>query len=216
MARLSGCDNRLVRRSRLPRLLRGATSASLATFVALVSHVSAGGTVPGWLGIVVPFVLSLAVCTVLAGRRLSLWRLSLAVVLSQALFHTLFVLGSFAVPGMGQGHHAMHGAGEAASSSTVPMVDALHGDPVMWLGHALAAVVTVLALHRGERCVRALIELARTLLGRLRIRLALVVAVVDADAPRLASLVVTRAPRPRRRLFLRDIARRGPPRPHTV
>ncbi|WP_243227956.1 hypothetical protein [Microbacterium sp. CIAB417] len=205
-----------MRRSRLPRLLRGATSAAVATFVALLSHVSAGGTVPGWLGILIPFVLSLAVCTVLAGRRLSAWRLSMAVVLSQALFHTLFVLGSFAVPGVGQDHHAMHGMGEAMPSSSAGMTDALHGDPAMWLGHAVAAVVTILALHRGERCVRALVELTRTLMARLRIRLALVVEDVDADAPRVASAAFVRAPLVRPRFFLRDIARRGPPHLHTV
>ena len=192
------------------------TSAAVATFVALLSHVSAGGAVPGWLGILIPFVLSLAVCTVLTGRRLSAWRLSVAVVLSQALFHTLFVLGSFAVPGMGQEHHAMHGIGSTPQTSSVGMTDALHGDPAMWLGHAAAAVVTILALHRGERCVRALIELARTLVGRLRIRLALVVADVDIDAPRFPSVACARRRPLRHRLFLRDIARRGPPRLHTV
>lgn len=188
----------------------------MATFVALLSHVSAGGAVPGWLGILIPFVLSLAVCTVLTGRRLSVWRLSAAVLLSQALFHTLFVLGSFAVPGMGQEHHAMHGMGDAPPTSSVGTIDALHGDPAMWLGHAVAAAVTILALHRGERCVRALIELTRTLVGRLRIRLALVVADVEADAPRFSSVACAQQRRPRQRLFLRDIARRGPPRLHTV
>ncbi|GAB3153904.1 hypothetical protein GCM10027058_23370 [Microbacterium neimengense] len=205
-----------MRRSRLPRLLRGATSAAVATFVALLSHVSAGGAVPGLLGIVIPFVLSLAVCTVLAGKRLSVWRLSVAVVLSQALFHTLFVVGSFALPGVGQEHHAMHGMGDAMPSASVGMADALHADPAMWLGHAIAAVVTILALHRGERCVRALIELTRTLIGRLRIRLALVVADVDVDAPRFPSVACARQCPPRQRLFLRDIARRGPPRLHPV
>lgn len=34
------------------------------------------------------------VCTLLAGRVLSLTRLSIAVVISQALFHVLFVLGT--------------------------------------------------------------------------------------------------------------------------
>ncbi|MDR6198523.1 hypothetical protein QE374_000432 [Microbacterium sp. SORGH_AS428] len=205
-----------MRRSRLPRLLRGTTSAAVATFVALLSHVSAGGAVPGWLGILIPFVLSLAVCTVLTGRRLSVWRLSVAVALSQALFHTLFVLGSFAVPGMGQDHHAMHGMGDTQPVPSTGMTDALHGDPAMWLGHAVAAVVTILALHRGERCVRALIELTRTLVGRLRIRLALVVADVDVDAPRFPSVACARHRQPGQRLFLRDIARRGPPRLHTV
>lgn len=84
----------LVRPSRAPRLVRGASSASVATFVALLSHVAGGGQAPGLLGIAVPWILSLMVCTLLAGRTLSLLRLSFAVAGSQLLFHALFVLGT--------------------------------------------------------------------------------------------------------------------------
>ena len=45
-------------------------------------------------GIVAPWILALAVCTLLAGRALSLVRLASSVVVSQLLFHTLFVMGS--------------------------------------------------------------------------------------------------------------------------
>ena len=50
---------------------------------------------PGWVGIVVPWVLAVAVSTLLAGRSLSVWRLAIAVAASQFLFHGLFVLGLF-------------------------------------------------------------------------------------------------------------------------
>ena len=79
-------------RSRATRVIRASVAASIATFVALFSHVAAGGAMPQWLGIAVPWVLSLAVCTVLVGRALSLVRLSAAVLVSQLLFHLLFHL----------------------------------------------------------------------------------------------------------------------------
>ena len=95
--RLDLCDNGCMSRSRSTRVIRAWVAASIATFVALFWHVAAGGAMPHWLGIAVPWVLSLAVCTVLVGRALSLLRLSVAVVLSQLLFHLLFVLGAGAV-----------------------------------------------------------------------------------------------------------------------
>lgn len=107
------------------RLVRGGVAATLATALALIGHVVGGGAVPGWLGIVLPWWLSVAVCTVLAGSRFSLPRLSAAVLGSQALFHGLFMAGTptdpsaqlVAPPGTHLGHgshdgHSGHGAQE--------------------------------------------------------------------------------------------------------
>ena len=76
------------------RLLRGVAAAVAATFIAAFSHVDAGGPPPDGTIILLSLALSGLVCTALAGRSLSLWRLSAAVVLSQALFHGLFSLGA--------------------------------------------------------------------------------------------------------------------------
>ncbi len=78
--------------SRAVRVARGSTTAGIATFIAPVSHITGGGQMPGWIGIALPAVLSVAVRTLLAGRQMSLWRLSVAVVASQALFPRPFVL----------------------------------------------------------------------------------------------------------------------------
>ncbi|NYF18348.1 hypothetical protein HDC37_003208 [Microbacterium sp. AK009] len=147
--------------ARAVRVVRGSVAAGVATFVALVSHVTGGGHMPGWLGIVVPLILSLAVCTVLAGRRVSLWRLSLAVAVSQVLFHTLFVLG--AVPSSASSpvvssHHA-HGVASLAMTDAAGSSTNLHADASMWLMHGLAAVVTIAALYRGERALDRLWEI---------------------------------------------------------
>lgn len=136
---------------RKPALLRAFAAATFATHIALLSHVLAGGELPGLLGIVAPWLLSLMVCVLLAGRKLSLIRLSVSVVVSQLLFHSLFVLGSFDLT-TSVAH--VHGA---QLPLVVPgMTDALVADGVMWVGHALAAAITVATLYRAEVLLLAL------------------------------------------------------------
>lgn len=163
------CDNGYMSRSRATRVIRACVAASIATFVALFSHVAAGGAMPQWLGIAVPWVLSLAVCTVLAGRSLSLMRLSIAVVISQMLFHVLFVLGagtSADAPAAATGH--VHGVPALdLSTGTAPIA----ADLSMWLAHLVAAALTVTALYRGERLVVGLGVLAREMLAWVRRRI---------------------------------------------
>ncbi|ALJ19834.1 hypothetical protein AOA12_07905 [Microbacterium sp. No. 7] len=196
-----------MRASRAPRVARAALAASIATFAALLSHVVAGGALPGPLGIAVPWVLSLAVCTMLAGRRLSLVRLSASVAVSQTLFHVLFVVGAAdGLPALGAHAHHSPVVLAAASPSLVP------ADPAMWLGHAVAAVVTVAVLHRGERTVLALLRAAAGLAAWLRRRLLLLPAVpalapAGMRRPRDTGAVVVLRPR----LGADAVDRRGPP-----
>lgn len=104
-------------------MLRGVVVASAATAVALLGHLLASGPAPGWLGLLLPWWLSITLCTALAGRTVSLPRLSVGVGLSQAVFHALFVLGSPAgmlrapTPGSGHGHHHLDPLAAAASGT---------------------------------------------------------------------------------------------------
>lgn len=204
-----------MRTSRAPRVARGAVAASISTFVALAWHVAAGGAVPGALGIAVPWVLSFAVCTLLAGKTLSLARLAVAVTVSQALFHVLFVVGTIpagaSIAGSGAPSMA-HQHGDVALTATTGHVLL---DVAMLLAHLAAAAVTTAALHRGEALVRRMLGLARGLTTRMRVRLAAVSAAVPArpgrplaasfvDAPRLLGRAITPPPR------------RGPPRPFAI
>lgn len=155
--------------------MRGTSAAAIATFAALFSHVIGGGDVPGALGICVPLLLSLMVCILLAGRRLALPRLSVSVIASQTLFHTLFVLGTPtagpAQAGMPAGHHHGHAMMiqlPAMSGHTATLVQ---GDAVMWLSHLIGAVATICFLYRGERAILRLRELAEQLISWVRHRL---------------------------------------------
>ncbi|MEV7619391.1 hypothetical protein AB0N59_04545 [Microbacterium sp. NPDC089321] len=144
-----------MRASRRTRLLRGFAGASVSTFVALASHVWVGGQMPGMLGIVVPWLLSFMLCTLLSGIRLSAFRLTASVLLSQALFHSLFVLGAI-TPRSGVAPH-VHGPLALPSAGAALIVPE---DAGMWVAHGIAAAITVLALHRGERLLQALTVLA--------------------------------------------------------
>ncbi|WP_193103819.1 hypothetical protein [Brachybacterium sp. FME24] len=154
------------------RLLRGSVAATLATAVALSGHLVGGGAMPSWLGVLLPWWLSVAVCTVLAGSRFSLPRMSAAVLASQALFHGLFMAGTpgdpsvqlVAPPGSHLGHgahpagsvadHGSHAGSHAGSQGVGTAAEhALHGnhaDLRMLAWHVVAALVTALLLHRGE------------------------------------------------------------------
>ena len=126
---------------------------------------------PGLLGILVPWVLSTMVCVLLAGRKLSVVRLSISVAVSQFLFHTLFVLGTI-TPSGPVGPH-VHGAVMQLPAGS-PVSEAVVADSSMWFGHAIAALVTIVVLHRAERMLLSLRDLAVEVIAWLRRRLGVV------------------------------------------
>ena len=162
---------------------------------------------PGPLGIVVPWILSLMVCVLLAGRTLSVTRLSVSVGVTQFLFHVLFVLGTITPSGQVSGH--VHGAALALPAS-LPLSEAAAADASMWVGHAIAAVITVAVLHSGERMLLGLRDLAVRVIRWLRRRLGVVVFAQQPSAP--GTQIVTAddgaLPSPP---FLATLRRRGPP-----
>lgn len=152
--------------TRPARALRAVGAASVSTFAALFAHVAAGGTVPGFAGIAVPLALAVLTCLPLSGRRLSLTRLAVSVVVSQVLFHALFVLGAPApaatAPAMDHsmhGMHGMHGSAHLTLTDVAPLASSSLWVPVMWIGHVGAAIVTIAALHHAERVLERIAAL---------------------------------------------------------
>ena len=148
---------------------------------------------PGWVGVAVPWVLSVAICTLLAGRVLSDVRLSFAVAASQFIFHSLFVLGMFggtSAPNIAHDHAAM----PTMSMLPTPAAALANADAAMWVWHGIAAVATIAVIHRGERAVRRLGALAAELRAWLYRRIQqLVLVLLPAAAPALAIVRVPRA-----------------------
>lgn len=180
------------------RTLRGAAAAWIATIVAATSHTLAGGGAPAPALVGILGILASPLAIAFVGRRLSAWRVGATVVASQALFHTAFAVTAGADPSAASGHvhHPTLGAA-ALTAGILP-------DAPMLVGHALAAVATILALYCGERMLRALGRGIRSILRR-------------ADAPATGPLallrvaaaiaVVARATG----ILLSDLSRRGPP-----
>lgn len=205
------CDNGHMSSARSARTLRGVVAAAFSTFVALLSHVAGGGSMPGILGVVVPLVFSTLVCVLLAGRRLSIVRLSLSVAVSQVLFHTLFVLGaaqgvsSTAMPS----GHLSHGSTVTLDASSMPMMHNGHAGAGMWFAHLVAGLVTIAALHRAETLLSTAGAIKEFVLARL------VPAVLTALAsPVLPARVLPRSDAPTLRplgVFPETTALRGPP-----
>lgn len=143
--------------TRWARFARGWIVALFATFVAALSHTVGGGAVPGVLAVVVSLAFAGMVSVALSGRTLSTWRLTLAVLVSQLIFHGLFsfgtVGGSLVTTDAATGH--AHTAGSVAmlapsAVTTGSMAGADHG-LMMTMAHIVAAVITVAALCYGER-----------------------------------------------------------------
>ena len=157
--------------TRWARFARGWIAAIVSLFVAACSHALAGGPLPATAGLSLCLAYSGAVCVLLAGKTLSLTRLSLSVSISQLLYHGLFSLladapaSTFPLAGVGTHHggDSMVLRFGSATSAVPPMT----ADASMWAGHALGAVVTIAALSFGERAFWGLARLTRLCVPRI-------------------------------------------------
>lgn len=201
--------------SRRGRLAMAAVVAGASTLIALLSHVLAGGPLPEAHGVLVPLALALVVCLPLTGRLRSLPRLVPAVVLSQLLYHWLFVLGA---PSTGALIAVESGAPltghEGHAFMLIGGADAASADALMWAAHGAAAIVTIALIRRGETVLlglqRLLVLLASAILpamptaaplGARPVRLAVVDVVLATSAARRLAATVTRRGPPRRTAF---------------
>jgi hypothetical protein len=168
---------------RITRVARGLVAATVAVFTAAFSHVVAGGGAPGLPGFALATAFAVLVCVALAGRRLRMLTLAASILSSQFVFHLLFEVGGGAAATAVTQHagHAGH-AGPAAYGGLAAQLGATatdatgaagHGHPglLMWASHAVAAVVTIAALRRGEQTIVRLRELGRTSPGAIGIGL---------------------------------------------
>lgn len=191
--------------SRGARTARGAAGALAATLLAAASHGIAGGAIT-WPAVAVTAILALPLCTALAGRIASLWRLAAAVGIAQFLYHWIFAgidLVGTARTGPAVSPHAAHLA--ALQNFAPEVATPASADAAMWLGHAIAAVLTVALLHRGEHAWLALGRLVRRVLPRPRPRL-----VAVSWRPAIRPLIF-RAPLRTRTSAHSAISHRGPP-----
>ncbi len=159
--------------SRAVRTARGVFGALTATVLAAASHALAGGAVTP-LAVLATTLLALPFCVLLAGRTGSLWRLALAVTSAQFVYHWSFSgLGAAAASsGASTATDApvsLHAAHLGLLSPTLsglasapgPRATAPAADAWMWAAHALAALLTIALMHRGERAIMRLMRVLR-------------------------------------------------------
>lgn len=208
-----------MRAARQQRVARAAAAATLATFVALLSHSIAGGARPDAGGLLLVWALALVIATVLIGRRLSLVRLAVVVGLAQVGFHLFFVV---CAPGVSSGRadavhgHAAHAhmppqASTAGVETAASASAAAFSDIWMWTAHLVAALMTVAVLHRGERIVVTLLRQAERLACRIERAIAPVSVQPLPVRQRMRmpdAVVIPLVGRP----LVAVAARRGPPR----
>ncbi|GAA1731938.1 hypothetical protein [Microbacterium paludicola] len=189
--------------TRQQRVLRGAVAAAVATLLAATSHTIAGAPAPAPLLIGLMMALLTPVAGSLAGPRPSLVRLAAAVIVSQVAFHGAFqLLGS--PTGVGMSPATAHAHAHGAVDPTMLQVTAAAPEGVgMYVAHAIAAVLTIALLWRGERVVHAI---ARETLRVLRRAEAPRPALIPDPPAAFASPVRPSAPR-----LLLSVSWRGPP-----
>jgi hypothetical protein len=123
------------------RVLRGLAAGAVATAAAATSHSLSGGTL-NLDGLAVAATFAAIVSIALAGRSLSLVRLSTSVLVSQLAFHLAFSDIGTGDTVVRMGHHAMVVGTDVGAEPRM--------DVAMWVGHAIAALVTVVLLRHGE------------------------------------------------------------------
>ncbi|MBK4346486.1 hypothetical protein [Lacisediminihabitans changchengi] len=198
--------------TRWARFARGWIAAVVSVFVALCSHLLAGGDSPGLPGILLCLAFAGMICIALSGRALSTPRLTIAVGASQFLFHGVFGMLGAAPMSISGGHMDMNPQLTMSAQpmlSPLPLAAADSGMAMpgwMWFAHAVAAVITVLALRFGERAFWQLLALASPLL---RMLLALARPVRVSTPP--ASVPAADAMLPPRLVVLSTHRHRGPP-----
>ncbi|WP_146086443.1 hypothetical protein [Rathayibacter sp. AY1D1] len=193
------------------RVARGVAAALAATATAAASHTLAGAETPAPAVLALAAAFAVVVCVLLSGRRPSLPRLTLSVLLSQIAYHGLFLItgsgGEVSVVGTtGTGAHFHDG-------STIELIaggggHAAHA-PLMLVAHLAAAAFTIAAFRYGERLFWTLGAGLQRVVVRIVARAS---AVALPSAPGV-SMTGTHEPRAPRSLdaVLSILRHRGPP-----
>ena len=177
---------------------------------------------PTLMGIAVPLALSALVCVLLAGRKLSLPRLSVSVGISQTLFHSLFsvftpthtmtgpmtALDRQAMQHAGMGHDPGSAMASMSSMGGSGAMMHSHASPQMMLMHVIAGIVTIAVIYWAEALPARLSEFARRVID------AIVPVLVTIrplpERPRLTVAITILAPHALT-ILRSPVLRRGPP-----
>lgn len=220
--------------TRWARVARGTLAACFAVFVAALFHAAMGGGVPSVLAITLSLAFAVPACVLLTqGRtrrmpkgpaahtsRRGLLRQALAVSLSQFALHALFSLQPGGARFSGAEFSTADGSAHLHAGSHLAMtgeasagqMTGMHETPLMWLGHASAVVLTVVAMRYGERTLRALLATAAIgVIGIMAIVERIALVPVRATAAMLRAVDARPVILPAPRVLIGKMRHRGPP-----
>jgi len=195
--------------SRWARVARGLLVAVLSVFVAMLSHIAGGGSLPGGVGLAIALAFATLASVAVVGKRLNPLRLTAAVAVSQFAFHLLFSVGASTSAQFSQAGH--HGAVSITPGSASDGMQMAHGDAGMWASHAVAAVLTIAFLWRGERAVWKLLSTASRRLFVVLVGTLVVLPVSPVAAALTPAPESTRTLRDDLGIVLSRLRHRGPP-----
>lgn len=197
---------------------RAALLGSLACFLGVAGHATAGGELPGPLWLVLLLAVSVSLCAPLLARPASALRLVLVLVAGQALVHAFLTATAAPVAGHRTGSLQAHVDAGMAGGPDGPALDAgrLAGDMTahapMLVVHLAVAVLVGLLLALGERTLWTLVALASAALLRpLLLAWSLVHARAVAPVRDLATLPAHPPVLRSAQRIARSVVRRGPP-----
>lgn len=149
--------------TRWARFALGWATAIVSTVGAALSHVAAGGGHPPYAAIAIAVAFSGMACVWLTGRRFSRFRLTIAVGISQSLYHGFFALFGTDAGGSLPGSGATYG--HAHVTLLAPLGDApasfpASADAAMFFGHSITGIATLLLMLYGEHVARGIAEAA--------------------------------------------------------
>jgi hypothetical protein len=187
------------------RWLRALLLATVALLAGGLAHLSAGGALPGALGLATLLVLGTAVSAPLLGTRASTRRVVLLLVLGQTAVHAVLTAAS--------GHHEAEPPGPVMTGPALWLhhlgEDLTPAHAVMALAHGAAAAAVGLWLARGEDALWLLVALA----GQVMAPLVRWPASVVMTAPPRVVPVDGRLLPPVSHALASSLRRRGPPLP---
>jgi hypothetical protein len=138
------------------RALRVGVLGSLSLLLATAAHITGGGALPSG-GVLAVTVIALALIAVpLTGRQLRWWLLSVVLGTEQFALHLVFSSAAASCPPPqhfpthAAAAYGSHGMVLAACGSPVRGMTMGGHSPLMWTAHAVATLLTVALLTRGE------------------------------------------------------------------
>jgi hypothetical protein len=175
------------------RLVRSAVVALSANGLALLGHLTAGGSTPAPGPLMMLVLVVLLVTYGLSGKRWTVGPLVAVLLGSQVLFHVVFADATTT-----HGHHGSLAGGMSSAPG--------HPALLMLAGHAAAAMLTAMLLRRGEDWLWGLVALLARAWRAVRIAAARPVDPTHASAGSLPGEVPAALD-----LLEHEVARRGPP-----